>query len=111
MNTEYALQGEAAAPDRASVAWFGARHGLGAFLAAGTVVSFVSGCFAGGAAMSMLFAAMLFVMYGPLLWPIAAVVGAVTAMCGPEEHAEGRVWLTVSVLILGYPVFLFFALV
>ena len=110
VNAESALR-EEAAPDRALQAWFGAKQGLGAFLAAGTVVSFVAGCFAGGAATSVLFAAMLFVMYGALLWPVAAAVGAVAALCGPEEDAEGRVWLTVSALTLGYPVFLVLALV
>ncbi|WP_406635701.1 hypothetical protein [Amycolatopsis sp. WGS_07] len=105
MSTESALR-EEAAPDRTLLAWFGAKQGLGAFLAAGTVVSFVAGCFAGGPALSAVFGGMLFVMYGALLWPIAAAVGAVAALWGPEENAEGRVWLSVSALTLGYPVFL-----
>ena len=94
---------ESSPSDGVALAWSGARQGPLAFFAASIAIAFFTACFTGAPAAFVSVALTFLVFFGPLSWPISAVVGAFAATLGSEKHAKRRVWTTVPALTLLVP--------
>ncbi|MFD2469127.1 hypothetical protein [Amycolatopsis silviterrae] len=104
---------ETVQPSRARVALIGALHGLSALFVCVLVLCGISAVLLTAAkvlsvpAMVGVIVLGIYLHFGIYLVPIAAGAGALAASLGVPERAKRRVWITVSVLSVLFPIVVF----